>query len=155
MAEQHTEAHEHPIAEQEIEQQADDRPAAPLAGVVYGDAVYWGTIAAAALTLIGEVLNFVTSRNYIAPSYLLSSIWQGKDVDNIWGKAVGAAPNGHWYLDHLGTGDGLTTAGIALGVFVVVPAILASAAVLYRQRQALFASLAVIAALVTIGAMIA
>lgn len=155
MAEEHTEPYERLSAEQAIEEQSGDHPAVSVAAVVYGDTVYWGTIMAAALTLVGEVLNFVTSSNHIAPSYLLSSIWQGKDVDNIWGKAVGAAPDGHWYLDYLATGDGLTTAGIALGVFVVIPAILASASVLYRQRQILFGTLAVVAALITVGAMYA
>lgn len=153
MAEEHKELDDQLKIEEEREHQTDDAPVTPVAGVVYGDTVYWGTIAAAILTLVGQVVNFVSQNNHIAPSYLLSAIWQGKDVDNIWGTAVGAAPDGHWYMGHLTAGDGLTTAGIALGVFVVVPAIIAAAVVLFKQRERLFGAMALIAAAITVVAM--
>ena len=132
------------IAEQ-IDHQTDDAPVVPLAGVVYGDMIYWGTIAASVLTLLGQTINFVTTHNYMSPNYLLSAIWQGKSVEEIWVEGAGALPQGHWYLAHLSTGDGLTTAGLALGVFTVIPAIAGAAVVLLRQREYLYASLAVIA----------
>lgn len=135
--------------------QEEERPAVPVAGIIYGDIVYWGTILATVIVLIGSVVTFVTDFNYIAPSYLLSSIWEGKPVDEIWQGATGAMPEGHWYLSELNTGNGVTTAGLAFGVFTVIPAILAAAVALYRDGQALFGSLAVVAALITIAAMTA
>jgi len=137
---------------QQIQEQTDDAPVAPLAGVVYGDTIYWITVAGAVITLLGQIWSFVAQSNYMSPTYVLSSIWQGKNVDEIW-SAVGGVPNGHWYLPHLWTGDGLTMAGLALGVFGVTPAIFASALVLYRQGQRLFGSLAVIAGLITVLAL--
>ena len=132
------------IAEQ-IDHQTDDAPVVPLAGVVYGDMIYWGTIAASVLTLLGQVINFLTTHNYMSPNYLLSAIWQGKSVEEIWVEGAGGLPHGHWYLEYLTTGDGLTTAGLALGVFTVIPAIAGAAVVLARQREYLYSSLAVIA----------
>lgn len=132
-----------------IDHQTDDAPVVPIAGVVYGDMIYWGTILASVLTLLGEIISFVTRNNYMSPTYLLSSIWQGKSVDQIWQDGAGGMPAGHWYLDQLATGDGLTTAGLALGVFTVIPAIAGSALVLAKQGQWLYALLAVIAGAIT------
>jgi len=148
----HKELHEQLEIEQQIDHQTDDAPVVPLAGVVYGDTIYWVTIVASVLTLLGQIWSFVTQNNYMSPTYLLSSIWQGKKVDEIW-SVVGGVPNGHWYLPNLFTGDGLTTAGLALGVFGVTPAIFASAAVLYKQGQRLFATLALIAGIITVLAL--
>lgn len=145
----HKELHEQLEIEHQIDSQQDDAPVVPIAGVVYGDTIYWTTIAASVITLAGQIWSFIARDNYMSPSYLLSSIWQGKKVDEIW-NAVGGVPNGHWYLPHLWTGDGLTTAGLALGVFGVTPAIFASALVLYKQGQKLFGSLAVIAGTITV-----
>jgi hypothetical protein len=133
----------------------DDRPLVPFAGVVYGDIIYWGTIAATVIVLIGSIMTFVAPESFIDPAYLLSAIWEGKTVDEIWLGATGATPDGHWYLSHLESGNGITTAGIALGVFSVTPAILGAAFVLFRKKQKLFGSLAVISALITIAAMLA
>ncbi len=130
----------------------EQRPEVPLSGVVYGDIIYWGTIASALIALVGQILAFVTRSNYISPSTVIAKIWHGEKVDPIWQSTVGARPDGeHWYLQHLATGDGLTMFGIALGVFVVIPAILASAWVMFtRERRPFFGILAVIAALITI-----
>lgn len=146
---QHKELEQQVQIGEAIDRQTDDAPVVPIAGVVYGDMIYWGTIMAAVLTLVGEVISFVTRNNYMSPSYLLSAIWQGKSVDQIWTDGVGGLPEGHWYLAQLGTGDGLTTAGLALGVFTVIPAIAGSAVMLVRQRQYLFAALALIAGAIT------
>lgn len=126
-----------------------DRPPAPLAGIVYGDIVYWLTIIATVVVVIGSIVTFTTHYNYVHPNDLLSAIWQGKNVDAIWKISHGSLPDGHWYLSQLNTGNGLTAGGIALGVFSVIPGILAAALVLFRQKQILFASLAMVAAIIT------
>jgi len=126
-----------------------DKPVVPMAGVVYGDIIYWGTIVATFQVLIGSIVTFVTTENFIDPNYLLSAIWEGKSVEDIWKGAVGEPPDGHWYLSKLNTGNGLTMGGIALGVFSVIPAIIGAAILLFRQREKLFGSLAVVAAIIT------
>ena len=127
-------------------------------GVIYGDIIYWGTIAGAFLTIIGSVITFVTTNNYIDPNYLLSSIWEGNGVEAIWAGAegVGTPPDGHWYMGQLTTGDGLTMFGLALGVFSVIPGLLgASWVLLTREKMPLYAGLALVAALITMVAMLA
>jgi hypothetical protein len=126
-----------------------DRPPAPLAGIVYGDVVYWLTIIATVVVIIGSIVTFTTHYNYVHPNALLSAIWQGKNVDAIWKISHGSLPDGHWYLSQLNTGNGLTAGGIALGVFSVIPGILGAAFVLFRQKQILFGSLAIVAAIIT------
>lgn len=126
-----------------------ERPEPHLEGIIYGDIIYWVTIFASVLVLIGSVITFVTGNDYIDPNYLLSSVWEGKNVDDIWKGAVGAPPDGHWYLSVLTTGNGMTMGGIALGVFSVLPAIVASGIILLRKKEYLFALFAAIAAIVT------
>lgn len=140
----------------EIENDEDDRPLVPRAGIIYGDIIYWGTIAGTFLVIIGSFVTFTTMNNYIDPAYLLSAIIDGKTVDDIWKGAEGVnqLPNGHWYLSEISTGNGLTMAGIAIGVFSVTPAIFASAYALFKDGQKLFGGIAVVAGLITIFAMI-
>ena len=126
-----------------------DKPVAPFAGIVYGDLVYWITIVATFVVLAGSVITFVTTNNYIDPAYMLSAVWEGKTVEEIWQGATGALPNGHWYLPHLTTGNGMTAGGLALGVFSVIPAIIGAAIFLFKQGEKLFGSLAVLSAIIT------
>lgn len=135
-------------------QQTEERPSISKAGIVYGDMIYWITIVATFIVLIGSVMTFtMTEGNYLAPSYMLSAIWQGTKVDDIWIGAVGAPPNGHWYMEHLTSGNGITAFGIALGVFSVIPAIFASAYYLYKDKEKFYAVLGAIGGLITILAM--
>ena len=130
----------------------------PRSGIVYGDIVYWTTIAGAFLAIVGSIITFVTTNNYIDPNYLLSSIWEGKGVAAIWRgvEGVGAPPDGHWYLGQITTGNGLTMLGLVLGVFSVIPGLLgASWILLTKEGMPLYAGLALVAALITLFAMIA
>ncbi len=133
-----------------------ERPQIPLSAIVYGKTIYWGTILSAIIALIGQLTVFLTKESALAPSVLLSRIWEGRTVAEIWaGTGVDRPVNEHWYLFHLNTGEGLTMLGIALGVFVVIPAILACSSVLYvKEKEPLFGTLALIAALITIGSLI-
>ena len=134
------------------ENKEEKRPEIPFSGVVYGDTIYWGTIGSAVVALIGQMVAFLGGSNVIPPGTLFSMIWEGSKYDTIWKQTVGSRPEGHWYFSQLATGDGLTMFGIALGVFIVIPAILASAWVLLRvEKRPFFATLAVIAALITIA----
>ncbi|MEF8793038.1 hypothetical protein [Thiohalorhabdus sp.] len=134
----------------------ESRPDIPKSGVAYGETIYWGTIASAVVTILGQVLTFLTPGSAISPSILLSRIWDGKGVEGIW-KGVGVArpANEHWYFAQITTGEGLTMFGIAVGVFVVIPALLASAWVLLtREGRPLFGVLAIIAALITLASFV-
>ena len=134
----------------------EHQPEISTAGIVYGDTIYWVTIAGTLLVLIGSVLSFITKGNYIDPGYMLTAIWQGKDVYEIWEGAagVGATPEGHWYLSNISTGDGLTMFGLALGVFSVVPGIIGAGFYLFKEKEILFGILAMIAAAIIIVAML-
>ena len=134
----------------------ESRPDIPQSGVAYGETIYWGTIASAIITILGQVVTFLTPGSAISPSILLSRIWEGKDVAAIWeGVGVARPANEHWYFAQLTTGEGLTMFGIALGVFVVIPALLASAWVLFtREGRPLFGVLAIIAALITVASFV-
>jgi hypothetical protein len=121
----------------------------PLAGRVYGDIVYWGTVTATILTILGSIFSFVSNNNFLAPSYVLSSIWQQQSVEQIWEGAIGHLPQGHWYIHHLTTGNGITEFGMAFGVFIVIPALIGSGMILFRERSHLFGSLAMTAAIIT------
>lgn len=126
----------------------------PLAGRVYGNIVYWGTVVSAILAIIGSVFSFVTKADYLHPSYIISSIWQENSVEQIWEGAVGHLPHGHWYLNHLASGSGLTELGLAFGVFIVIPAMIGSAFVMFKNKDTLFASLAIMATFITTISMV-
>jgi len=126
----------------------------PISGVVYGDIIYWATIVSAIIVLVGTVETFVTDKNTIPPAYLLGSVLDGKSVAEIWkGSTFGAIPHGHWYLGILPSGEGVTTAGLAMGVFGVIPAIFVSAYFLWRSHNGFFAFLAVVSGVITITSM--
>ena len=75
-------------------------------------------------------------------------------MEEVWQGAIGTQPDGHCYLPHLTTGNGMSAGGIALGVFSVIPAIIGAALALFRERQILNGLLAIIAAIITTTAMI-
>jgi len=138
------------------ENKTEERPPVSYAGIIYGDIIYWGTLAGAFVVLLGSIISFATTNNYVDPAYMLSALMDGKNVNEIWtgAEGVGAPPNGHWYLSEFTTGNGLTMLGIAMGVFSVTPAIFASAYYLYKDNDKVFASVAALAGVITIFAMI-
>ena len=85
---------------------------------------------------------------------MLTAIWEGKGVNEIWEGAIGGTPDGHWYLSAISTGDGLTMVGLALGVFSVVPGIVGAGFYLFKEKEPVFGSLAFIAAAIIVFAMI-
>jgi hypothetical protein len=122
----------------------------PLAGLIYGGIVYWGVLAGSLIVIIGSVLAFLGD-NYVPVSYWLSSVWRGESADQIWKGVTGALPMGHWYLSHLTTGDGLSALGISLAVFSVVPALFLSSAVLFKEGDRIYGSLALVCGLIVLA----
>ena len=127
----------------------ETKPKPPFSGIVYGEIVYWGTLLGCVVSLVGSVLMFVTKKNYLDPAHMLTGIWQGTLVAKIWEGATGALPQGHWYLDHLSTGNGLSEFGLAIGVFTIIPACIAAAILLFKEKAPVFGTMAAIAALIT------
>lgn len=128
----------------------ETRPKPSLAGRVYGETVYWGTIIGSVIAIIGSTIAVIVKNNVIELSYAFSAIWEGKDTASIWKGAIGALPEGHWYLSELLTGDGLTMFGLALGVFAVIPGLFLSAIPLLKKREYLFGGLAIIAGIISL-----
>lgn len=124
------------------------RPEVPLAAVAYGDIVYWGTIAGSVLALIGTLIAFLTDHNLMPVGDVFAGIWSGQSGEAIWQQLTGSAPRGHWYLGALGTGAGLSMAGLVLGVVAVIPAMVVSALLLQGQQRWLYAGLALLGALI-------
>ena len=131
----------------------EEKPKPPIAGIIYGEIVYWGVLAGSLIVIAGSVLAFLGD-NYVPVSYWISSIWKGETVLQTWVGATGALPSGHWYLSHLSTGDGLSAFGISLGVFSVVPALFLSGVALLKEKQWLYGSLALVGCLVVVIAVL-
>ena len=129
-----------------------ERPIPNSAGVFYGETVYWGTILASFVGIAASIFSFLTRSNSMSPEYIISMIWKAKSPTEIWAD-YGGLPDGHWYLSKLGTGDGLISFALALGVFVVIPAMLGTSFLLFKQGEKLFGSLALLAGLITVFSM--
>ena len=125
----------------------ENKPKPPIAGIIYGEIVYWGVLLGSLIVIVGSVLAFLGD-NFVPVSYWISSIWKGETVLQTWQGATGALPNGHWYLSRLTTGDGLSAFGISLGVFSVVPALLLSSVALFREKEWLYGALAMVGCVV-------
>lgn len=127
----------------------EDKPKAPLAGMVYGGIIYWGVLAGSIIVIVGSILSFLGD-NFVPVSYWLSTVWKGESPSQIWGGATGSLPMGNWYLSQLTTGDGLTALGISLATFSVVPALFLSSAILIKEGERLYGVLGLIAGLVVL-----
>jgi len=130
-----------------------EKPKPPIAGIIYGEIVYWGVLLGSLIVIVGSMLAFFGD-NFVPVSYWISSIWKGETVLQTWQGATGALPNGHWYLSHLTTGDGLSALGISMGVFSVVPALLLSSVALFREKEWLYGALAMVGCVVVIIAIL-
>lgn len=124
----------------------ETKPKPPLAGRIYGETVYWGTIIGSVIAIIGSTIAVIMVKsNFIEPSYVFSAIWEGKDIASIWKGAIGTLPEGHWYLSKLTTSDGLTMFGLALCIFAAIPGLFLASILLLKKREYLFGGLAIIA----------
>ena len=117
--------------------------------LAYGETVYWLTLAGSVIVLIGSLLSFVSQSNFASPSYWVSKVWQGSTTEEIW-EGVGGTPNGHWYLSHLATGDGLQALGISVAVISIVIGLIISAIILFKRKSRLFGGFALISALIIV-----
>jgi hypothetical protein len=128
-----------------------DKLKVPFAGLVYGQIVYWGVMLGSLIVMLGSIVAFTTKDNFVPVSYWLSSVWKGESVSQVWQGITGSVPVGHWYFSHLTTGDGMTALGICLAVFSVVPALFLSSAVLFKEGDRLYGTLALVCGVVVLS----
>jgi len=129
------------------------RTKSKIEDLAYGEPVYWLTLIGSLLVIVGGMVAFLTQDNFVSTSYWISSVWQGLTTEEIWDGA-GGSPEGHWYLSHLTTGDGLQALGVSVAVFSIVLGMIAAAVVLFRRKNTFFGVFALIAAtIVTVAAL--
>ena len=142
------------VTEPEVTPDPNVRPPIPVSGIIYGEFVYWITILGSVIAIVGATIAMFGVPNYLDPSYVFSAIWEGKTTTEIWEGAVGANPQGHWYLSRLGHGDALAMFGLALGVFSVIPGMIGAMIAMYRKREVLFGTFTLIAVVLCITSLV-
>ena len=116
-----------------------ERPRMPRAQIVYGEIVYWITIAAAIICMIGPLISMINvDNNVLNPHYLFARIFEGKDAQTIWKEVGGGFPGGHFYLSKFTSGDGFTQFGLALGCSVAIWALLASCIAYVKEKNFIY-----------------
>jgi len=116
----------------------EERPKMPLAQLVYGEIIYWLTVAACIICMIGPVISMASVKNNVMnPHYLFAGIFEGKNTETIWQEVGGGFPGGHFWFKNFTMGDGFTQFGLALGCSVAIWALLA-AAIAYLAEKVYF-----------------
>ena len=113
----------------------DSRPKMPRAQIVYGEIVYWVTIVACIICMIGPLISLASpDNNVLNPHYLFASIFEGKSAETVWQEVGGEFPGGHFYLENLTKGDGFTQVGLALGCSVALWALIVAAVAYFTEK---------------------
>jgi hypothetical protein len=132
-----------------------ERPRMPRAQIIYGEIVYWITIIAAIVCMIGPVISMINvENNVLNPHYLFAGIFEGKSAETIWNEVGGGFPGGHFYLSNFTSGDGFTQFGLALGCSVAIWALLASSIAYVKEKFFLFFLLSLWVAFLVITSMV-
>lgn len=136
---------------------SEERPKMPLAQIVFGKFMYWTSIVAALICMIGPVIVMLSvDNNVLNPHYLFATIWEGKSAGDVWEKVGGGFPGGHFYLRYSTYGDAITQFGLALGSAAGLFA-LAGAGTIYllkKPRAYGWAALSIFVALVVVFALL-
>jgi len=128
------------------------RKKAKIENLIYGEPVYWATVIGSFIVVIGGLIAFLTTNNFIDTGYWISAVWDGATKEEIWMGAGQVEPSGHWYLSYLTTGDGLQVAGLAVALLSINVGLVAAAITLLRKKETVFAIFAMVsAAIVTLA----
>jgi len=132
---------------------AEERPIMPRAQLVYGAIIYWITIAAALICMIGPVISMASvENNVLNPHFLFAGIFEGKNAAAVWQDVGGGFPGGHFWFKNFTKGDGFTQFGLALGCSVAIWALLAAAIAYLKDKIYLYVILSLwVAFLVTVS----
>lgn len=132
-------------------------PQQPPAHRAYGTVIYWTSIAATFVCIIGPfVAVMFPANNVLDPHYLFYSIWQGKNPQEVWKETGGGFPGAHFWISNLLKADGLTQFGIVVGCASAGLAFVAAALAYLRRerREAGWAALALVNALLILFALL-
>ena len=130
-----------------------EKPKISLPQVVYGRIIYWLCIIAAFICTVGSVLAIVLpNKNFMNPHYLFFSIWEGSSPEVVWQQVGGGFPGGHFWLNNLGTWDGVTQFGLVVGYASAFLALLGTSIVFLREKPRSYgwASVSLLVALMVI-----
>ncbi|MBN1644266.1 MAG: hypothetical protein JW856_05565 [Dehalococcoidales bacterium] len=107
----------------------------PLPNRLYGTIIYWVSIIAAIICIVAPVIALAfPESNVLSPQYLFSTIWQGAKPAEVWATVGNGFPGGHFWINSLGSGDGLIQMGIVLGGFCAGLALLGAAVGYLKQK---------------------
>jgi hypothetical protein len=119
------------------------QPRMPRAQLIYGEIIYWITIVACLLCMIGPAISVANPDNNVLDPYrLFNAIFEGKSSEQVWEEVGGGFPGGHFYLQHPTYGDGFTQLAIALGCSCAFWGLLAAAAAYSSEKNWLYVILA-------------
>lgn len=121
--------------------------------LIYGEPVYWATIIGSFVVVIGGLIAFLTTNNFVDTGYWISAVWDGLPKEEIWLGAGQAEPSGHWYLSYLTTGDGLQVAGLAIALLSINVGLVAAAITLFKKKETVFGVFATVSAIIITLAM--
>ena len=127
----------------------------PISGVVYGEIIYWCTIFSSVVVLIGMVRALLEEEGKTSPEKIFAKVLSGEKIQLSFDGMHNNSNilNDFSFINLFSTNEQLTTAGLAFGVFSVVPATFFCAFFLWRSHNSLFSILAMLAGLLTIGSM--
>lgn len=129
----------------------EERPKMPRAQIIYGEIIYWTTIVAAIICMIGPVISIAAPENNVLnPYYLFNAIFDGQEAHQIWAEiGNGETEGGHFYLKHFTYGDGFTQFGLALGCGCALWGLIAAALAFLKEKNFIYVVLAIwVAALI-------
>lgn len=128
----------------------EEKPRPPLAGIVYGDFVYWITITGMVISIIGIVLYLGGMHQFVDAKFLLSQLWSAKTAPEIWKIATGETIHGHWYLHKLSYSDALAMLGIGICCLSAVIGMWASCITMLTSKGKIGALFFILAAVVAV-----
>ena len=108
----------------------------PVSQLVFGETIYWFCVLSAIVCTLGPVIAmlFVDS-NIMNPHFLFANIFEGNSAEVVWEEIGGGFLGGHFWKDHLLTGDGFTQFGVVIGCASALPALIATALVFIFNRK--------------------
>jgi len=118
------------------------QPKMPRVQLVYGEIIYWVTILACLICMIGPAISVAAPDNNVLDPYkVFNAIFEGKTAEEVWQEAGDGVPGGHFYLTHISYGDGLTQFGLALGCSCAIWGLLAAAGAYASEKRWLWVAL--------------
>jgi hypothetical protein len=121
------------------------QPEMPRAQLIYGEIIYWVTIVACLICMVGPAIAVaVPENNVLNPYKLFDAIFEGKTAAQVWDEVGGGFPGGHFYLDreYAVYGDAITQLGLALGCASAFFGLLAAAVAYASEKYWLYVVLA-------------